>query len=138
MQKDVYYDVLQQKQKEELLRATPQDLIQRYYGAINGKQYDYALACLNIEFIGNKKEDMVSFWKKHYKSIQVEKVILPDGYNDRQSDVRAFYQVSYTFEKNADDTSQSAEISGINVVYVNVEKKSNSNRWMITALGTSP
>jgi hypothetical protein len=65
-------------------------------------------------------------------------VILPDGYNDRQSDVRAFYQVSYTFEKNPDDTSQSAEISGINVVYVNVEKKSNSNRWMITALGTSP
>jgi hypothetical protein len=132
------FDHLSEKQQEDLLRVSPQDLIQKYYGAINEKQYDFALACLDSDFIGNKKEEILSFWKKHYKSIQVVNMSLPDNYKDRQSEVSAFYQVSYTFEKNADDTTQSAETSGINELFIRVEKKSNSKRWMMTAVSSSP
>lgn len=128
--------VLPLNEQELLLRAAPQDLIQLYFRALNEKKVELAIACMDRDFIGTKKAEIVQYWTQNYKSVNIVKIELPDDLKERQTPQSAVYQVTYRLELQSDTAG--AESEGDNIRYFHVEKKAGSDRWTLTGMGTSP
>lgn len=145
-----YFNKLSEKDKVEISKASPEDIINIYYKSINDKKYNLAVVCVSsfLNVVANESsEDINDVYKqyidylKNIKKIDIKSIEeFADGGKDTENKAaekssKVFY-VNYTQKSN--DIKKFPDLEGVFTKFITVAKSHLYDGWCISYIATSP